>query len=592
MLARAATKAWKMEDVSTSDTDPAVTETWAPARRGHGLRKLIRKAPLDYVIGGAVLGLYLIVQLLLLEGPRPLDSAKYFDTAVDFPNVPIDLWTLRIGLIAPIRIAVLVFGPSEAALYAVPIAAGLLLTAAVYGTMLLLFRDRALAAAAALVTVLNPSYLYYSSHIYPDALAAAAFTAGFFFLVLAAVRAESGARGWIPALAVVCAGVLFGWTYLIREFSPFLLPTVAVAVVLLRYSVRRVVLLAGVALLTAGLQLVYGLVRYGDPFIHAHRLLNRRESGFGRGGGMDRRMERIQSHLDNVVDTMIVFPRLVLTWRTGWLFLLLIVVFVIALALVRDRRFWIFAAWGLSFWAIMTLIGLGELPSGRWILNVTNVRYWYPFFPGLVMGALGGMWLLLQRWLPTLRGVRLAPAVVVAFALVTVGPGLAEFKNCADQRTRWNDTAGRWQELRSWFATPAAEQFDTVWTDVTTQRLVPAYTATTFGRRLWHGEVETFVDAGGHVPVGTDISRSLLLVLKDRFRARVRQPEKRLEELRREWSPVFITNDGYMVLLAHESSTTSHTAQVKGEWWELASGPRRVDPGTCGRNPYTGAADL
>jgi hypothetical protein len=55
-------------------------------------------------------------------------------------------------------------------------------------------------------------------------------------------------------------------------------------------------------------------------------------------------------------------------------------------------------------------IGLGELPSGRWILNITNIRYWYTMLPARVMAAFGGLWLLFQRWLPTQRGVRLAQA--------------------------------------------------------------------------------------------------------------------------------------------------------------------------------------
>jgi hypothetical protein len=576
-----------MEDVSSFETDTAATETRPPARRG--LRRLIREAPLDYMVGGVVLVVYLIVQLWLLEGPRPLDSAKYFDTAVDFTNVPIDLWTLRIGLIAPVWLAVLAFGPSEAALYAVPIAAGLVLSGAVYGTMLLLFRDRALAAVAALVTVLSPAYLYYSSHIYPDTLAAATFTGGLFFLVLAAVRTEAGDRGRLPAVAVVCAGVLFGWTYLIREFSPFLIPAVAVALVLLRYSVRRVALLAGVTFVIGGLELVYGLVRYGDPFIHARRLLGRGESGFGRG---EARMEHIKSQLDNVLDTMIVFPRLLLSWRSGWLYLLLMVVFFIALALVRDRRLWIFGAWFLSFWAIMVVIGLGELESGRWILNVTNVRYWYPVLPALVMGSLGGLWLLVGKWRPSLRGVALGPAIVLAVGLATVAPGLAEFKGCADRRTERNDPAGRWSEVRAWFATPGAEHFDAVWTDATTQRLLPVYVSSTFGKRVWHGDVETFVGVRGEIPTA-DLSRALIFLQRDRFLTEVRRPLRRLEELRRDWSPVFVSSDGVMVLLAHKSAAAAPFAQGSEEWWKLPSPPRRVDPGTCGRNPYTtGGSEL
>ena len=54
-----------------------------------------------------------------------------------------------------------------------------------------------------------------------------------------------------PPVAVAVAGMLFGASYLIREFSPFLLPAVLAAVFLLRYSWRRIGLLAGAAVATA-----------------------------------------------------------------------------------------------------------------------------------------------------------------------------------------------------------------------------------------------------------------------------------------------------------------------------------------------------
>jgi hypothetical protein len=571
---------------------PAEPVTATGSRRlwVRGRRWLLQGRGLDYLVGAGVVAAYATVQLFFLLGPRLTDPARYFDTAVDFPDVPADLWTLRIGLIVPVRLAVLAFGPSEAALYAIPVAAGLLLSAAIYGTMLVLFRDRALAAGAALVTVLNPVFLYYSSYIYPDALAAATFTAGFFLLALAAVRTEGGHRGFGPTLAVAGAGFFFGWTYLIREFSFFLLPAVAVAVVLLRYPVRRIALLAGTATATAALELVYGLIRYGDPFIHARHLLARSESGIGRGGAMERRMERIESHLDNVLDTMVVFPRLLLSWRTGWLFLLLIVVLVAGLALVRDRRFWLFAGWCASFWAIMTLIGIGELPGGGWILNVTNVRYWYPFLPALGMGASAAIWLLVQRWIPGPRGALFAPAAVLALSLALVTPGLAEFKSCTDRKTEINNPVLRWHELRSWLRTPSAERFGAVWTDGTTQRILPVYLATTFGQRVWHGDVETFAGRG-LVPPAPERMRTLVLVQQRQgpLRRGKRGPEAvpGFNELRREWSPVFMSSDGVLVLLAHNNSATTATTRLPTRWWELSTPTRRVAPGTCGRNPYT-----
>jgi hypothetical protein len=145
--------------------------------RGRGVFRLT-PGRADWAVGGIVVAVYAIVQLLLLQGPRPHDPALYFQTAAAFPDVPATVFTLRIGLIAPVHAAVVLLGPSEAALYVVPFASGVLLAGAVYGTTLVLFGDRVVAAAAALVVALNGYHLLNSSFIFPDTTAAATFAAG------------------------------------------------------------------------------------------------------------------------------------------------------------------------------------------------------------------------------------------------------------------------------------------------------------------------------------------------------------------------------------------------------------------------------
>ena len=552
-----------------------MSATTAEPKRGAAAtaasRRLRREVLLTVVAGALALGVYAVVQLLLLEGPRPYDPSKYFATAVEFPHVPRDLFTQRIGLVAPVRLAVLAFGPSEASLYAVPIASGLLLAAAVYATMLVLFGDRLAAALAALVTVLNPSYLVNSSFIFPDTTAAATFSAGILCLILGAGRAGAVA-GRRANVAAACAGVLFGWTYLVREFSPVLLPVVVVAIVLLRYPPRRAALVAAAACATAALELVYGLVRYGDPLAHLHDLLQR-------GGQVP-----VQGELDSVLDVLLALPRVLLTWRAGWAFVLLLLVFLVAAAVLHDRRLWLLAGWCFGFWAFMTAVGLASLPSGRWILNVSSIRYWYPLFPPLVMGAFGGTLLLARAWMPSSLGTgirRLAGPVVAGAAVVVLVPGIAEFRHCAALDVWPNDPQERWHELRSWFATPEAQRYDVLWTDEKTGRLVPAYASTTFGRRLWSGRVEAFPDAGRRVVPPQDRPRSLVLVHKDRLRPGAAD-EAWLDRLRAGWSPLFVTSDGRMVALA--AAPAGGTLVSAGDWWRLPS-PERPKPGHCGARP-------
>jgi hypothetical protein len=550
--------------------DTTSSRPW-PAGNGSD-RRPTHQALFDWVTGSLVLVVYGVVQLAFLEGPQPFDSAKYFKSAVEFPDVRADLWTLRIGLVMPVRAAVLLFGPSEAALYAVPLAAGLVLAAAVYALTLLLFGDRVVAAAAALVTVLNTNYLLKSSSIFPDTLATATLTAGFLCLVLGARWLAEGQSAWRPTVAAVSAGVLFGWTYLAREASPLLIPGVLAAVVLLRYRARHVAMVISAALAAASFDFLYGLVVYSDPLVHVSLLLNRGTKPLSPHKA--RVIEQIQGQLNTLFDTMLVFPRLLLGWDFGWVLVLLIGVFILALVLrFRDRRLWLLAAWCFAFWLIMAALGVGSLPSGRWIVNVANIRYWYPILPPLVMGAFGGLALLVPKRAVLAGRVTLVHASAVALAGLALLPGLIDFRHCSAMRQWATEPAGRWHDLRSWFATPQAQQYNVVWSDGKTLRLLPAFTRTTFGDPLWPGEAKHFV---GPVP-RTNLTRSLVLVHKDRF-----HPGKdRLAKFRAEWSPVFMSGDDTMVMLAHRPAN-----KVEGHaWWVRAASRERVAPGTCGR-PY------
>lgn len=546
---------------------------------------LARPSPLDWLVGGITVVLYVIGQLVFLEGPHPYDPARYFRIALEFPDVPATLFTMRVGLVAPVRAAILVFGPSEAALYAVPILSGVVLVGAVFATMLVLFRDRALAAAAALLTGLNVHYLVNSSHIFPDVLATALFTAAVFCLLLAGLhlqRKRSGGGGVLPTILILVAGTLLGWSYLVREFSPILLPAVVALVVAFRYPLRQIAVLAVGALTVFLLDPLAGRLVWDRPLLHWRLLLKRDET-------VDpdklRRMEFVQDQLDSVHGTLLVFPRLLLAWSSGWAFLVLTAVFLAALVLLRDRRLWLFFMWFASVFVTMTAFGLRSLSSSVWILNITNIRYWYPILPPLIMGALGGLWLLLRAWFPSPRGIYVARGAALCVAAAILVPGFVEFSSCSAKYPRKAGPAEPWHEVRSWFLTPEAAQFDTVYTGLTTWRLLPAYTASTFGRESWRGEVETLEPAGGFAPT-SGLGTALLLVNKNR-RGVPAEVEAQWQELSEQWSPVFVSGDGDIVLLAHESALDGEPPATREEWWRTSSAVTEpVSPGTCGVSPY------
>jgi hypothetical protein len=541
---------------------------------------LIRR--LDWVAGAGVLIATMTAQLVFLQGPHPFDPATYFETAVHFPHVALDYFTLRIGLVGLVLVPVGILGPSEAAFYAVPIAMGAVLAGAVYATMLMFRRDRLLAAAAALVTVVNPPFLLNASSIFPDNTATATFAAGFALLVWGSQGLPWRPVAPRPDAAAVLAGVLFGLTYLIREFSPILIPAVALALVLLRYPARRIAFVAAAALATASLELVYGAIRSGNPFLHAEKLLERtNEESAGPGNA---RLERIQDHLDAPLETFLVFPRLLLSWWSGWLLLLLLALFVAALATTRDRRLAILAGWCFSFWAVMALLGLVSLPSGGLVVNITNVRYWYPVLPSVAMGAFLGLALLGERLGFARSGVRLLATGALAAAVIA--PGLVEFDDCASRSLWRNDSRGEWLELRDWFSTPVADRYDALWTDWRTHRLVPAYTSSTFGRKLWDGETDAFRELNSSAVSEAHRPDGVLLIHRDHLWRDVPRPGPSLARLRGEWVPVFAAESGNILVLTPQASAPGAVATAGAWWTRPAAAGDSAEPESCGISPY------
>ena len=546
-----------------------------------------RKRLIDWLAVAGAMSIYLIVQIMKLQGPHPFDPARYFRLALEYPDLGANLFSLRIGLIASVRLAVASFGESEVALYAVPLFMGLLLVSSVFGIVMIMFRSRWLAFAAGLIAAMNPYFFINSSHIFPDNMAAATFTAGFFLLVLAASQDAAGRSSKMTMTIVGLAGVVFGMTCLIREFSVLLFPLVAAAALMLRFPWRHNVVLAlstGGALL---LNPLYGWLKYADPLIHLRRLLGRNYSGI-REGRLEA-IRNVQDQIDNPIEAVLVFPRLLLSFDVGWLFLSLIIVFVVALLVVRDRRLWIIATWCFGFWAFMAAISIGRLPSGRWILNTTNIRYWYPILPAVAIGALGGLHLLATRLSGIRRRSGYAVAGVLLVALVTVTLGMTEYSRCEEVDVWRAPPRQRWLDLREWVGTSQAQRFTTIATDRWTQQTLPLYLRTALGEPLWKGDVETISDPeAGLIEETADPQRTVLVLHKPYFR---RLAGQNASLSKASWAPIAASTDREMVVLLSSSATETNSdihPTDAGEWWDL-----RVDReaaarnfAACGGNPY------
>jgi hypothetical protein len=233
----------------------------------------------------------------------------------------------------------------------------------------------------------------------------------------------------------------------------------------------------------------------------------------------------------------------------------------------------------------MVLLAMGELPSGKWIINVTNIRYWYPLFPALAMGGLGGLWLLIQRFAPARRAVLAAQLAVVLVAALILLPGMAEFRSCASKNIWRNDPMSRWHELRSWLGSANASSYRLMVTDRATEReFDPVYLSAPLGGRVWEGKVNAWPKSGSRIEPVNGAEDSLVL-LNRRGVSTVPGGLQRIDSLLSTWAPVFVSGDGALVVLAHRPVVPS--AGLPAPWWERGREETPV-PSECGINPITG----
>ncbi|GAB2861749.1 hypothetical protein GCM10027176_74600 [Actinoallomurus bryophytorum] len=480
-----------------------------------------------------------------LSMPYPSDQLNYMNAAARFPSPLTSSHEMqqltRFGLLIPVRLAIMVFGYSQAAYYVVPLLGTLALMLGTYAVGTLLF-SRTVGVAAAVTVIAATPVFEDSSQLLPDILATGLFTLAL-AMALAVRRGTLPARGWVPAVL----GLVLGWSYLVREFIVFLWPLIPVIVYRrVRWTGLVRLVVPVVALVLAETLLCWAL--YGDPLARVKAI-----TGQGQGysppeiAGTFRDLPRHEYLLR--------LPTTLNDYRDGaWLILLLGLT--LLGGVVRPRRFAVPAAWFALLWVPLTLLG-GVLDPSRPRLRLQLIRYWFPLFPAFVIGGLGAIWLAASV-LSERAGARSAndrvrrattlvvPATAVLLTAVLTGTTAARGW-WADPMTR----ATQLESLRSWLAGHDTGS-PVVWADQRTDGLLRVYQDGPFGGRAWHGTILT-ATPGGAVPAPGD-----LVVFFDAERGRICGICRQYARLnwgnpplpRPGWRQVYATRDGVVRLYA------------------------------------------
>lgn len=556
---------------SGAQPEHATPDRWSRLRTGGWRWDLVALA---VVVGG-----YLLAQWLLFAGPEIYDPTFYVHEAVHWPGIhPANYWVIRSGLMVIVTVFEKLFGSSPATLFGVPIAATMVLAGSCYGLMRQFFGNRLVAAAGALAAVLNQDSLLNTAYLFPDPISTAVFVLAMFLLVLARPDGPLSTR-WGTVVAGI-SGFLFGYTYLIREFSPFLAPTVLLALFLSRYTWRRTGVFVVGAVVAFCLELIYGQVIYHDPLIRLHVLTALPPTPLER----EQQWAPLLANVHNIGESLLVFPRLLLSWTAGWLMILLLAVLAVSAAVLRRRPLLLFAGWVGSYWLIMGFIGIthghGKLP----IVEVGNIRYWYAVLPAVAMGGIGGLVELTRTYLPG-PAWRTVALPGVAAGLVLVVPNTVEYAHCDVRGIGYSEPQQDWSALGSYLASPAGNRLHAIETDRYSGYTLTIYTHSTFGAGRWNGQVTGIIRPRKYIPHPHGPNAALLINIHTR---------KIAGALLKDWYPIWVSPNSFLAILAPRPSAIPGGVAGNFPPPDPALTPRWLDhlalraftPGHCGDSPY------
>jgi 4-amino-4-deoxy-L-arabinose transferase-like glycosyltransferase len=447
-----------------------------------------RHARHDWLLVGGLVLCYALLQSAFVHQPPLSDQMHYFVDAATLPHISEPPHqTLRIGLTIPVWLMIQLLDYSEAAYYAVPYLFTVGLITATYWLGRLL-DSRATGAIAGLLVFANPFTLDDASQLLPDVPAAALLTGAIALLIWQwQHRGDTVRPRRRDQLVLIGVGALLGWAYLVREFVVLWFPVaVLVAIVLqLPRSWWRLVV-AGTAAMFA-VELLWGLVFFRNPFARIIAALNQPTSPPWR---VTERAELISSGAipDTHLEMLTAMPRSLVASDVGWLLAVLFLVLVVAAVLLPSPRLRLLAIWVvLPVVLMLVVIQVAWLFENR-ILRPEKLRYWLPVIPPLVVGGVAALRAVGQRLLDEVGGA-IAIAVAASLALVGVLMTGAELDRAKDFTRTGQD---EYLEFREWAAT-SGETCPVIWVDADhwrdSERWVPMYLRSFWGRPIWDGEV-------------------------------------------------------------------------------------------------------
>lgn len=358
-----------------------------------------------WVIDAAVGLVTLVIALVFLSEPLPVDPMIYMDTAMDPAGSVVDHRGSRLGVVIPTWLVGLVFDHSEVTFYALPILTFVLLAVAISNLGRAMF-GWWVGPLAALLTVCSPFVFIHATQLLPDIPATAVSTASLAVLYHA-TRRHPDKR----TVLLVVAGALFGIAFLMRETAVLFLPGLIAVALLWGARWRGVAMLLAGSLVGPLLDFIGNTVLWGDPLTRVSLIFMRSSSGREISEEAAEAAFLAQS---NVFKSLSLLSEALWDSSIGRAVAIGVVAYLVVICLpgFRNRDNWALPAWVLSTWVIFAAVATMRPESGTPVLRLNQVRYWTPFAPALVLMAVGWIQLVTSRLVSPLA--RRLPAVIAS----------------------------------------------------------------------------------------------------------------------------------------------------------------------------------
>jgi hypothetical protein len=354
------------------------------------------------------------------------------------------------------------------------------------------------------LVMLMPNVLKEAGHLLPD-VPAAGFAVLAFGILASLNQGKTAKENKSSSWLCLIAGLLLGWAYLIREFVLFIYP---MALILLWIRRRPLTDYIGVmlgALLMAGVEWVYCWNFYGDPFA---RFIS--ASPRGTAAEINDNIYQITTYLTRLIskDGSEIYNLL--------LFLGLSFNFYRSLQGRKENLF--ILAWLILGYIFLTFAGLFHIIMNvpdKVLLRLHLFRYWMIIVPPLIIGGVIALQDLIgwvsAKLIPEVKMRKSAVAAfIILFTAITLFQIYSPLSKNKDAVINGNDAYLEFRE----YIRKTSDPKDTLWLERgfrrASERIVPIYLKTFFGKNLWSGDIQ-FLNVGEEYKEIDDLKQGLIV---------------------------------------------------------------------------------